>query len=74
MALKTIKYLKQGEDYIAYIGKYEVCVDIIRIHEYNPLGTPKVRYRVDFKGRTRSSSLTLAEAKKVVNEILKPYR
>ena len=54
--------------YIAFNDKTGACADITRINEY---GSSKVRYRVDFRGYTRLSMVTLTEAKSYARKLVK---
>lgn len=64
--LRKVNYLQTDSGYIAYVGKYEVCVDIKMLD--------KNKYEVVFKGRVITSSVGLQQAKIKAEEILKPFR
>jgi len=55
--------------YIAFNDKTGACADISRINEYG--GSGKVRYRVDFRGCTKLSMVTLTEAKSYARKLVK---
>ena len=56
--------------YIAFNDKTGACVDIVRINEYS-FGKSRVRYRVDYKGSTKLSMVTLTEAKSYARKLVK---
>ena len=67
-----VKIEKEYEGkYIAFNDKTGECADIVRIYEYNAYGKDKVRYRVDFKGITKLSLVTLTEAKSYARKLVK---
>jgi ribosomal protein S17 len=67
-----IKFLKEDESTItAWNDKTHKAADIVRIYEYNPLGKEKVRWRIDFEGKTVLSMATLTECKAKARKILK---
>ena len=76
MAKKAIVENKYGKDYCLYVmtSKGAVTADIRLIQEYDCYGKKAARYRVDFRGYTKRSMVTLAEAKKIARAVLDPYR
>lgn len=68
----AIKVEKMGEgSYAVYDNKSFETIYIEKIHEYNPYGKRKPRYRVDKNGRTIGSLLPLNEAKSLAKKELK---
>lgn len=68
-----IEIIKECEGiYIAYNKKTGKTADIVRINGvYNAYGRPKVQYRVDFRGITRMSMVSLTEAKSFARKLVK---
>ena len=67
-----LKEIKNCEgSYTIYNTKTYETVDIEKIHEYSLTGRSKVRYRVDYKGRTVYSLIPLTEAKQKARKLIK---
>lgn len=75
MGLKRVYMSNEEENVLFWVNgdNGAISVDILKINGYSLVGNKK-RYRVDFRGHTILSNVTLGEAKKKAKEILKPFR
>lgn len=69
--MKKINIVKTGNDYTAWLVNTGHIVEIVKINEYALGSGERVRYRVDYNGKTIHSLLPLDEAKSKARKILR---